>query len=620
MSKRHLTGTEWAAMILAGADRLSQGADHVNALNVFPVPDGDTGTNMNLTMSAGVAELTNKPSDEVGKAAEVLSKGLLMGARGNSGVILSQLFRGFSRAVAGGRELNVAMFANALQQGVDTAYKAVVKPVEGTILTVAREAARHGLLASRRTQDVVEWMGEVHAKALETLARTQEMLPVLKQVGVVDSGGQGLVYIYEGFLTYLRAGDFPASFGEPAFAAPTQPAGAPSAPAYASKPTPSPPAATNASAQSKIATESIAFPYDMEFFIQRFSSATPFAERAFRQTLERDGDSIILIEDDDIVKVHVHSRRPGDVLNAALTYGAITHIHILNMQEQHRDLLQPKAETPAHVAGYQEPAKATTVAAAKPGASAPIVDYALPGVVALPSIAPKPESEPNPDVYEMAPYGVVVVSVGEGNAELFRSLGVDIVLSGGQSMNPSTEDLLGAIGSLTAQHVYVLPNNPNIVMAAKQAAELADRPVTVLPTRTIPQGLAAMLAFQENDGEAANTARMTKAAERVVTGSVTQAVRDTVMDGIQIKDGHYIGIKDKTIVVSDPTVDEACRKLAADLLASGSDMITVLTGEGADPAATDRLSDWLAAQYPDVEVEVHEGGQPLYPYLFAVEN
>ncbi len=600
-------------MVLAGAERLSQGAEHVNALNVFPVPDGDTGTNMNLTMSAGVAELNNKPSDEVGKAAEALSKGLLMGARGNSGVILSQLFRGFSRAVAGGRELNVAMFANALQQGVDTAYKAVVKPVEGTILTVAREAARHGLLASRRTQDIVEWMGEVHGKALETLARTQEMLPVLKQVGVVDSGGQGLVYIYEGFLTYLRAGHFPASAGAPAFAAPVQPP-APVAPAYVAKP-----AAAQASAQAKLATESIAFPYDMEFFIQRFSTSAPFPERAFRQTLERDGDSIILIEDDDIVKVHVHSRRPGDVLNAALAYGAITHIHILNMQEQHRELLQhSKAETPA--ANPPAPAPAPLVSAAKPAAGAPAVDYSLPGVVALPSIAPPPETEPTPDVYEMAAYGVVVVSVGEGNAELFRSLGVDIVLSGGQSMNPSTEDLLGAISSLTAQHVYVLPNNPNIIMAAKQAAELAERPVTVLPTRTIPQGLAAMLAFQENDAETTNTARMTKAAERVVTGSVTQAVRDTEMDGIRIKDGHYIGIKDKTIVVSDPSVDEACRKLAADLLAANGDMITVLTGEGADPAATQRLADWLAEQYPDVEVEVHEGGQPLYPYLFAVEN
>jgi len=596
-----LNGSEWAAMVFAGAEKLSRNAERVNALNVFPVPDGDTGTNMNLTMSAGVAELTNKPSDEVGKAAEVLSKGLLMGARGNSGVILSQLFRGFSRGISGERELSVPVFANALQQGVDTAYKAVVKPVEGTILTVAREAARHGVLASRRTQDIVEWMGEVHAKALETLARTQEMLPVLKQVGVVDSGGQGLVYIYEGFLDYLRSGASAAPAGG-TFTAPTVV-----------------PAAAPASAQSKIATESIAFPYDMEFFIHRLPKSTPFNERSFRTTLERDGDSIILIEDDDIVKVHVHSRRPGDVLNAALAYGEITQIHILNMQEQHRDLLQPKAEQPLGA-----PAGATAVSYAETahhtGATAPIVDYSLPGIVNLPSITASPETEPNPDVYEMADYGVVVVSVGEGNAELFRSLGVDIVLSGGQSMNPSTEDLLGAIQSLTAQHIYVLPNNPNIIMAAKQAAELAERPVTVLPTRTIPQGLAAMLAFQENDNDAANTARMTKAADRVITGQVTQAVRDTNMDGIEIKDGHYIGIKDKSIVASTPSLEATCRTLSAELLGTGSDMITVLTGEGADSGTTERLSQWLAQEYPDVEVEVHEGGQPLYPYLFAVEK
>ncbi len=601
-------------MVFAGAEKLSGNAERVNALNVFPVPDGDTGTNMNLTMSAGVAELTNKPSDEVGRAAEVLSKGLLMGARGNSGVILSQLFRGFSRGVAGSKDLNVPMFASALQQGVDTAYKAVVKPVEGTILTVAREAARHGLLASRRTQDIVEWLGEVHAKALETLARTQEMLPVLKQVGVVDSGGQGLVYIYEGFLDYLRSGASASPAGG-SFAAPSPAATA--IPAPAAKPA-AQPAAAHASAQSKIATESIAFPYDMEFFIHRLPSSAPFQERAFRQTLERDGNSIILIEDDDIVKVHVHSRRPGDVLTAALSYGEITHIHILNMQEQHRDLLQPKADQPAGVPAGAASASFTETVSPVGGAS-PKVDYSLPGVVNLPSIAASPETEPTPDVYEIADYGVVVVSVGEGNAELFRSLGVDIVLSGGQSMNPSTEDLLGAIQSLTAQHIYVLPNNPNIIMAAKQAAELAERPVTVLPTRTIPQGLAAMLAFQENDNDAANTARMTKASERVVTGQVTQAVRDTNMDGIEIKDGHYIGIKDKTIVASTPSLEETCRRLSAELLGTGSDMITVLTGEGADPDTTERLSEWLAEQYPDVEVEVHEGGQPLYPYLFAVE-
>ena len=362
----------------------------------------------------------------------------------------------------------------------------------------------------------------------------------------------------------------------------------------------------------------------MEFFIYRSTGSTPFPERSFRQALERDGDSIILIEDDNIVKVHVHSRRPGDVLNAALTYGEITHIHILNMQEQHRELLQLKSEQPpttpvASGASFADVSN-HTAAVSTASSSAPMVDYALPGIVNLPSVSASPESEPNPDVHEMADYGVVVVSVGEGNAELFRSLGVDIVLSGGQSMNPSTEDLLGAIQSLAAGHIYVLPNNPNIIMAAKQAAELSERPVTVLPTRTIPQGLAAMLAFQENDNESSNTARMTKASERVVTGQVTQAVRDTVMDGLEIKDGHYIGIKDKSIVVSTATLEETCRKLTAELLGSDSDMITVLTGEGADPESTRGLSEWLSQQYPDVEVEVHEGGQPLYPYLFAVEK
>ncbi|XID95212.1 DAK2 domain-containing protein [Paenibacillaceae bacterium WGS1546] len=591
MSQRFLNGSEWASMILLGADRLSRNEERVNALNVFPVPDGDTGTNMNLTMSAGVAELKNKPSEEVGRAAEVLSKGLLMGARGNSGVILSQLFRGFARAVAGQRELAAPLFANALQQGVDTAYKAVVKPVEGTILTVAREAARHGLTVARRTADLAEWMIEVHAKALETLGRTQEMLPVLKQVGVVDSGGQGLVYIYEGFVDYLTGG----AVAEPSFG--REPERPPAPPAAV-------PAASRQAAQAKLATESIAFPYDMEFFIQRTTSSVPFPEQAFRQALERDGDSIILIEDEDIVKVHVHSRRPGDVLNLALAHGEITQIHILNMQEQHRELLVQNRE--GHAPGAAD-------------SGGPVVDYALPGVVDLPAVTASPESEPNPDVYEMADYGVVAVSVGEGNADLFRSLGVDIVLSGGQSMNPSTEDLLGAITSLSAHHILVLPNNSNIVMAAKQAAELSDKPVTVLPTRSLPQGMAAMLAFQESDAPQANADRMTKAYERVVTGSVTKAVRDTDMDGVQIKEGQFIGIKDKTIVASASTAAEACRSLLAEMLETGSEIVTVLTGEGADAEQTEALERWLNEQYPDAEVEVHEGGQPLYPYLFAVE-
>ncbi|RED65923.1 DAK2 domain-containing protein [Cohnella lupini] len=609
MSKRFLNGSEWAAMILAGAERLTRNEDRINALNVFPVPDGDTGTNMNLTMTAGVAELKNKPSDDVSRAAEVLSKGLLMGARGNSGVILSQLFRGFSRSLTGQQELTVPMFANALQQGVDTAYKAVVKPVEGTILTVAREAAKQGLTATRRTSDLTEWMTEVHAKALETLARTQEMLPVLKQVGVVDSGGQGLVCLYEGFLEYLSGGEISSAvrpIREP------KPAESNSVPATSSKaPAPRAIASTNTAAQSKLTTESIAFPYDMEFFIQLFAASSPFSERTFRQALERDGDSIILIEDENIVKVHVHSRRPGDVLNMALTYGEITHIHILNMQEQHRELLAQRSDD------HGAPVPASDIV--EPVSGKAVVDYSLPGVVNLPAVMASPESEPNPDVYEMASYGVIAVSVGEGNAELFKSLGVDIVISGGQSMNPSTEDLLGAISSLSTNHIFILPNNSNIIMAAKQAAELAEYPVTVIPTRTLPQGMAAMLAFQENDSESSNIDRMTKAYERVVTGSVTQAVRDTEMDGLQIKEGHYIGIKDKTIVTSAPSQAEACQALLSGLLVSGGEILTILTGELADADQTAELEQWIALHFPDVEVEVHEGGQPLYPYLFAVE-
>ncbi|MBW5444660.1 DAK2 domain-containing protein [Cohnella sp. CFH 77786] len=617
MSRRSLNGKEWTAMVLAGAARLSANESRINALNVFPVPDGDTGTNMNLTMTAGVAELNHKPSDEVGRAAEALSKGLLMGARGNSGVILSQLFRGFARAAQGEREMNATQFANALQQGVDTAYKAVVKPVEGTILTVAREAARQAATSARRTADLTEFMREVLAKASETLNRTPEMLPVLKQVGVVDSGGQGLVCLYEGFLAYLTGMPAVDTAGETMFAAAAAPA------PQASRAVPAPKPSAGSAAQAKLETESIDFPYDMEFFIQRAPASAPFPEKSFRQALERDGDSIILIEDGDIVKVHVHSRRPGDVLNYALAHGELTHLHILNMREQHRELLRPAAAAAPGTAAPQDGTAAAPVAPKPPeGAEAlgleaasgiPAGEYELAGVTA------SPESEPNPDAHEMAAYGVVAVSVGEGNAELFRSLGVDVVLSGGQSMNPSTEDLLGAIHSLSAQSVLVLPNNPNILLAAKQAAELADRPVTVLPTRTIPQGMAAMLAFQEEDSESANVERMTKAFERVLTGSVTQAVRDTQMDGLDIRAGQYIGILDKTIVAAADSAEEAGFRLLERMLSGGGEIVTILTGEGAAEEQAERLEAWLGERYPDAEVETHEGGQPLYPFLFAVE-
>lgn len=589
-------------MVLVGAERLSMHQDRVNELNVFPVPDGDTGTNMNMTMTAGAAELRNKPSDEVGRAAEVLAKGLLMGARGNSGVILSQLFRGFSRSVAGQRELTVPSFAAALQQGVDTAYKSVGKPIEGTILTVAREAAKHGLAVSRRTADLVEWMDEVLAKAKETLARTPDMLPVLKQVGVVDSGGQGLVYIYEGFRDYLVA-DMGSGYGW----APGESAAAKvSSDPYAAH---RPVAAPNVRhlAQSRIETESIEFPYDMEFFIRRdVAKAGAFPEDAFRLTLEKDGDSIILIDEGDIVKVHVHSRRPGDVFNAAIAHGELTEIRILNMRDQHRDLLHSNNEAKPYEGESLglEAASGLPVTENREGQD----------------LEAMREPAPNPDAFEMAPFGIVAVSVGQGNEELLRSLGVDIVISGGQSMNPSTEDFMNAIAALTVEHIILLPNNSNVLLAAKQAAELADRPVTVIPSTSIPQGMAALLAYREEETAEINADRMIKALDKVTTGQVTRAVRDTQMNGLNIRDGQYIGIVNKDIVAAEDGVVEAARLLLEKMLTSGDELVMILTGEGADPECTGALVAWLDEKYPDAEIEAHDGGQPLYPYWFMVEQ
>jgi len=625
LGRRSLNGAEWAAMIMTGALHLSRHVERINALNVFPVPDGDTGTNMNMTMKAGVAELERRPSDEAGKAAEVLARGLLMGARGNSGVILSQLFRGFVKAAAGLHEIRVAEFAAALQHGVEIAYKAVVKPVEGTILTVAREAAREGALMARRTDDLFVWMREVQRKAAETLARTPDMLPVLKQVGVVDAGGQGLVFLYEGFLEYLQT---------EGSAVDTRPAESPAASVIQAQPAASPEKAEialpHAPVQAQIATESIVFPYDMEFFIRRTSSSAPFPEAEFRRALERDGDSVIIIDDGDTVKVHVHSRKPGDVLNLALTYGELTDIHILNMRQQHRGLLdgqetgsaarEMEARQPVGVGSGAGGWSAVEAGAGDP----PLGMEAATGISSPDSPWPAqtvaPARVPHPHAHEMAPYGIVAVSVGEGNAELFRSLGVDVVLTGGQTMNPSTEDVLQAIEALAAEHVMVLPNNPNIILAAEQAANLAGKPVTVIPTRSILQGMAAMLAFLEDEPADVNARRMAEAAEKVVDGQVTKAVRDTKINGLDIREGQYIGIMGKAIVTAgDRLLDTVCGLLER-MMENGGDVVTVLTGEGSDGEITQRIADWLAERYPDAELEIRDGGQPLYPYLLAVEQ
>ncbi|MEF2248469.1 DAK2 domain-containing protein [Paenibacillus sp. IITD108] len=589
MGKRSINGTDFAAMALSGAQYLQRNAEYVNALNVFPVPDGDTGTNMNLTMDSGVRELKGKPSEHLGKAAEALSKGLLMGARGNSGVILSQLFRGFSRSLAAYEEAGTTQIAAALQHGVDMAYKAVVKPVEGTILTVAKEAAKHAVAYARRSNDVIALMREVYERANEALQKTPDLLPVLKQVGVVDSGGQGLTFIYEGFLRSLlenESGGYSDSLFMTSEAALPEEVAVPAAAVR--------PVAVPTSAQAKLVTDDIEFLYDMEFFINRKlakNSAVFFDESAYKRALEKDGDSILVIVDDEIIKVHVHSRKPGDVLNLSLPYGELIDIHILNMREQHRDLLEESPAATVHV------------------------DFSAAELLA----GQAPEGVSLGQIYERAPFGMVAVAMGEGISEMFHASDVDIVLSGGQTMNPSTEDFLNAIESLSAEHIFLLPNNGNIILAAEQAAELSERNVTVIPTRTVIQGLSAVLAFKEDESAERNKEWMISAASHVQSGQVTSAVRDTVIEGIVIKEGDFIGIKEKEIVVSDASLLASCQALLQKMLADGGDLLTVLYGEGADDAITKQLSAWLEENYSDLELEVHAGGQPLYPYVFGLE-
>jgi uncharacterized protein len=575
LSKRFISinGNDFTAMVLAGADNLRRNVDLVNSLNVFPVPDGDTGTNMNLTIAAGSEELKKKPSSHIGKAADALSKGLLMGARGNSGVILSQLFRGFAKHVHDLESVNVQQFASALQQGVETAYKAVVKPVEGTILTVSKEAAKHAM-QYRRGGDLVDLMQEVLNKAKEALARTPEQLPVLKQVGVVDAGGQGLVCVYEGFVAALNGGlvdatDDYATMDTTLGMVSVIPAMNLTKEAHAHLP-----------AQARLATEDIEFGYCTEFMLTiqpgKVKGLT-FDEGKFRDQLSKLGDSLLVVADDELVKVHIHAEYPGEVMNQAMNYGALSRIKIENMRDQHSHILEDAGE------GFAAPEPAVPAAASKP-------------------------------------YGFVAVALGDGISDILSSVGVDVVLSGGQTMNPSTEDIVHAVVSIDAETIFVLPNNSNIILAAQQAAHILEgKTLIVIPSKSIPQGLAAILAFQENADAQSNIEAMNESLKRVKSGQVTYAVRDTNMDGIEIKQGHFIGIEDGRIVSSAPSLMDACKKLLQEMIEEGSEIVTLLTGEDAKEEETKELKAFIQETYPDMEVELHPGGQPLYAYLFSVE-
>ncbi|OIK13979.1 hypothetical protein BIV60_12770 [Bacillus sp. MUM 116] len=560
MSITALDGKRFAEMVIQGANHLAANAKMVDALNVFPVPDGDTGTNMNLSMTSGAKEVKNNVQEHIGKVGVALSKGLLMGARGNSGVILSQLFRGFAKAVENKSVISGKDFAQALESGVETAYKAVMKPVEGTILTVAKDSAKKGIQAAQNTDDVVKIMEEVLKEAKASLKRTPDLLPVLKEVGVVDSGGQGLVFVYEGFLAELKGEKLPDS-----------PAALPTLEEMVS-------AEHHKSVQSHINTEDIVFGYCTEFMVKFESekvAKNPFKEEVFRNDLSKLGDSLLVIADEELVKVHIHSELPGEVLTYGQRYGSLINMKIENMRQQHSNIVG-ETHTPL-VSDKQTPQK------------------------------------------EKAEYGIVTVSMGSGIAQLFKSIGANAVIEGGQTMNPSTEDIVKAVKQVNAKQVFILPNNKNIIMAAQQAADVTEEDIYVIPSKTVPQGLSALLAFNSSANVKTNEAAMTEAMQHVKTGQITFAVRDTQIDGLEIEKGDFMGIAEGKIIVKNQEKVKAAEELLLKMLDEDSEILTILYGKDVSKEEVDALVEFVEEKYREVEIEIHNGAQPLYSFIFSIE-
>lgn len=547
-----LDGSQLTQMILSGAHHLANNAEKIDSLNVFPVPDGDTGTNMNLSMTSGVQEVKRINSDDASEVANALAKGLLMGARGNSGVILSQIFRGFAKGTEKKETLNAEDFAQAVEAGVSAAYKAVMKPVEGTILTVAKDAAKVAVEEAKAEDDIIVLMEKILLEAKASLKRTPDLLPVLKEVGVVDSGGQGLVTIYEGFLAALKGEKLPED------------------------PIVEMEDLVNAEhhkiTQDFMDTSEIVYGYCTEFMVkfeQDKLQEKPYDEEEFRGALSELGDSLLVISDDEVVKVHVHSERPGDCLTLGQQYGSLIDIKIENMREQHSAIVNQKEEIE------------------------------------------KPQ--------EKAKHGIVTVAMGNGLKTLFESLGVTVVIEGGQTMNPSTQDIAEAIQKANAENVIVLPNNKNIQMAAEQAAELADANVAVVPTRTIPQGISALLEYDPDRDLEENKADMEEAIQEVKTGQITYAVRDTQIDGIMIEKDHYMGLKDGDIVGSHENKQEAVKLLLNELITEDDEILTILYGEDVTEEEVAEIEAFVEENFADIEIEIHNGEQPIYSYIFSVE-
>lgn len=560
MTVTKITDQEFRKMVQISSQRLAKNAEFINSLNVFPVPDGDTGTNMNLSFASGAKYVQDSPSEHVGELSSILAKGLLMGARGNSGVILSQIFRGFYKRIQAKEVLTATDLSDALTGGVEVAYKAVMKPTEGTILTVAREAAKAANKAASESDDVIVVMEATYVAAKKALATTPDLLPVLKEVGVVDSGGQGLTFVYEGFFDALTGKETISEEYKPNEKEMDEMVNA----------------SHHQSVQSKLSTEDIKFGYCTEIMLKLGAGRLvdrKFDYDEFRNHLSEIGDSLLVVADDEVVKVHVHTENPGEVMTYGQHYGSLIKVKVDNMRQQHETILENDEE----------------------------------------------ETEETSETTVPSEIAVISISSGSGVATLFKSLGVSYILSGGQTMNPSTEDIVKAIEATKAKNVIILPNNKNIFLAAEQAVEVSTVPTVVVPSRTIAQGMTAMLGFNIDSTLEENKDAMIENLDTVTSGQVTIAVRDTTIEGIEIKKDNYMGIIDGNIKVTDDDRKKVAIEMTKEMLDEDSEIITIIVGEDGSEDEAKEIEEAIYEIDEDLEVEIHEGDQPVYPYLISVE-
>ena len=540
-------------MFLAGAANLEAKKEFINELNVFPVPDGDTGTNMTLTILSAAKEVKALENPDMVAIAKAISSGSLRGARGNSGVILSQLLRGFTKEIREHKEIDTITLAKACERATATAYKAVMKPKEGTILTVAKGASQKAAELAETTEDLDTFISEVINYAQEVLEKTPEMLPVLKEAGVVDSGGQGLLEVMRGAYDAFQGKEIDYSAIEAS-------------------------AGTKMVKPSEQAETEIKFGYCTEFIIMLEKEFTAKDETEFKAYLESIGDSIVCVADDDIVKIHVHTNDPGLAIQKALTYGQLSRMKIDNMREEHQERLIKDAEK---LAAQQAEAK---------------------------------KAEPRKEV------GFIAVSIGEGMNEIFRELGADYIIEGGQTMNPSTEDMLNAIDQVNAEHIFILPNNKNIILAANQAQTLTeDKDIIVVPSKTVPQGITAIINYMPDADAQTNLEAMIEGIGNVKTGKVTYAVRDTHIDDKEIHEGDIMGIGDSGILAVGQSVEETTKEMLAQLVDEDTELISLYYGQDVQEESAENFAQEIEDLYPDVDVDVHSGGQPIYYYVLSVE-